>query len=102
MYICFQTGPTFRLNPLPTEVVYSTRGGHQSELAVYNVRKIDFSSLFNIALVHDKPRVYLQNIPPAIFGNRYIVGEHQVNVLSIHMPIPITVISRLKGRNRDY
>lgn len=92
------TGPTFRLNPLPTEVVHSTRGGHQSELAVYNVHKIDFTtSLFNIALVHDKHRVYLQNIPPAIFGNRYIVGYGQefgglvTNIHNRHWQ-PITVV----------
>lgn len=91
------SGPMFRLNPLPTKVMYSLRGGHQSELAVYDVHEINFSSLFNIALVHDKPRVYLQNIPPAIYGNRYIVGYGQefgglvTNIHNRHWQ-PITVV----------
>lgn len=71
----FQTGQTFRLNPLPDKSVVSARGGHQTELAVYDVHKLGPDSMFNIALVHDKPRVFTQNIPPAIYANRYIIGK---------------------------
>lgn len=53
----------------------SVRGGHQTEFAVYDVIAMGSSSMFNIALVHDKPKVYLQNIPPAVYANRYIVGK---------------------------
>ncbi|XP_046675490.1 LOW QUALITY PROTEIN: GPI transamidase component PIG-T-like [Homalodisca vitripennis] len=72
-----QTGQTFRLSPLPDRTVVSHRGGHQTELAVYNVQNLDPDSMFNIALVHDKPRIFTQNIAPAIFANRYIVGYGQ-------------------------
>ncbi|XP_054257605.1 GPI transamidase component PIG-T-like, partial [Macrosteles quadrilineatus] len=92
-----QTGQMFRLNPLPDRTVTSLRGGHQTELAVYNVARLDPEGMFNIALVHDKPRVFAQNIPPAIYANRYIVGygqEYGGIVTKIHNRHwqPITVI----------
>uniref|UniRef100_A0A1B6C6L0 GPI transamidase component PIG-T n=1 Tax=Clastoptera arizonana TaxID=38151 RepID=A0A1B6C6L0_9HEMI len=97
-----QTGDTFRLNPLPSSTITSTRGGHMSQFAVYNVKEMGKNTMFNIALVHDKPRVFLQNIPPAIYANRYIIGygqEHGGIVTKIHnrhwQPLNVVILENI-------
>jgi hypothetical protein len=71
----FQTGDHFQLTPTPPAVITSTRGGHESRFAVYDIKALDIDGMFNIAAVYSSSRVYGVNIPPVLFANRYIIGR---------------------------
>lgn len=91
-----QTGSPFLLTPEPHERVVSSKGGYTSEFAVFDIKKMG-DKLFNIALTHEKPRIYHLNVPPVIYANRYIVGYGQEQggiVTKLHNThwAPITVI----------
>jgi hypothetical protein len=63
------------LTPSPPAVITSTRGGHESKFAVYDIKALDIDGMFNIAAVYSSSRVYGINIPPVLFANRYIIGR---------------------------
>ncbi|XP_075212777.1 phosphatidylinositol glycan anchor biosynthesis class T isoform X2 [Lycorma delicatula] len=67
-----QTGSVFHLSPIPEKKILSSRGGHTSQFAVYDIKEIG-EKIFNIAASYDKTRIYNLNVPPVIFANRYIV-----------------------------
>ncbi|PNF27160.1 GPI transamidase component PIG-T [Cryptotermes secundus] len=72
-----ETGAHFQLTPTPPAVITSTRGGHKSKFAVYDIKALDIDGMFNIAAVYSSSRVYGVNIPPVLFANRYIIGYGQ-------------------------
>lgn len=63
------------MTPTPPAVITSTRGGHKSKFAVYDIKALDIDGMFNIAAVYSSSRVYGVNIPPVLFANRYIIGR---------------------------
>ena len=72
---CFQTATPFQLNPAPPAIISSTRGGYESKLAVYDVKALNISGMFNIGTVYGSSKVYTVNQPPVLYANRYIIGE---------------------------
>nr|CAD7571014.1 unnamed protein product [Timema californicum] len=73
-----KTETPFQLVPPAPAVTTSIRGGYETILAVYDVKSLKISSMFNVAVVHTQiPQVFNINSPPVIFANRYIVGYGQ-------------------------
>ncbi|KAL1124406.1 hypothetical protein AAG570_001035 [Ranatra chinensis] len=72
-----QTGNIFQLNPKPLDTVISTRGGHSSTIAVYDMNQMGDGKLYNIEATYSKNRVYGINAPPVLFTSRYITGYGQ-------------------------
>nr|CAD7464262.1 unnamed protein product [Timema tahoe] len=72
------TETPFQLVPQASAVTTSIRGGYETRLAVYDVKSLKISSMFNVAVVHTQtPQVFNINSPPVLFANRYIVGYGQ-------------------------
>ncbi|CAG2062522.1 unnamed protein product, partial [Timema podura] len=73
-----KTETPFQLVPQAPAVTTSIRGGYETRLAVYDVKSLKISSMFNVAVVHTQtPQVFNINSPPVLFANRYIVGYGQ-------------------------
>ncbi|KAJ9587701.1 hypothetical protein L9F63_018881, partial [Diploptera punctata] len=72
-----ETGTPFQLSPNPPAIISSTRGGYESKFAVYDVKALNISGMFNIAAVYGSSKVYAVNLPPVLYANRYIIGYGQ-------------------------
>lgn len=72
-----ETGMPFQLSPTPPAIISSTRGGYESKFAVYDVKALNITGMFNIAAVYGTSKVYSVNLPPVLYANRYIIGYGQ-------------------------
>ncbi|KAK7869914.1 hypothetical protein R5R35_013707 [Gryllus longicercus] len=72
-----ETGTPYQLQPEPTEVITSIRGGYESKFKVYNIQKMSFTHMLNIVATYSTPKVYAVNVPPVLYASRYIVGYGQ-------------------------
>lgn len=71
------TGPTFDIFPEPTKVVTSLYGGQKHLIAQYDLKEITKQRIFNVYIIHDKPRVVPVSSQPILYTHRYITGYGQ-------------------------
>lgn len=69
------TNNAYELTPPPSAKIVSLRGGQQNLIAVYDIRAQSSGGIFNIAIVHNMPKMNVINYPSILFANRYIIGN---------------------------
>ncbi|GLH16315.1 Uncharacterized protein GBIM_20616 [Gryllus bimaculatus] len=95
-----ETGTPYQLQPEPTEVITSIRGGYKSKFKVYNIQKMSFTHMLNIVATYSTPKVYAVNVPPVLYASRYIVVlKKYVPGKERSRPYSLEVLLRIPARS---